>query len=198
MVLILPPIERTWADSKAFIVRMEWSQIQSTVRGATADDCAVVFPDRLVHIERRNQQLPSVQASLQVYEFTLTEDQIASLRNILGDPALAGLPSFAPFGLPGSVIVREATRSGRRLHHPMQKTQRGRHCKTNSRSRRRHFSLCFIGSAFWFRSQMSALGLQSRISAQRPVTQTENHSNQTAAQTQCWTRLNCGHMACGV
>ena len=108
MVLILPPIERTWADSKAFIVRMEWSQIQSTVRGATADDCAVVFPDRLVHIERRNQQLPSVQASLQVYEFTLTEDQIASLRNILGDPALAGLPSFAPFGLPGSVIVREA------------------------------------------------------------------------------------------
>ncbi|RZU40845.1 hypothetical protein BDD14_2331 [Edaphobacter modestus] len=64
----------------------------------------MVWDDRQFHMEFRSQTLPALQATLHIYESTLTSLQFQKLLNALNADSVAHLPIFPepqyPFGIP--------------------------------------------------------------------------------------------------
>lgn len=90
------------------VVRMDWSQIQQTHNGITADKCVIVSPSGHIHIETRVEHMPVPRASLQIYDGALTDDQLARLQDLLNSRLVRNLPEFVPFGIPGSIEERQS------------------------------------------------------------------------------------------
>jgi len=99
---------QTSAVPDRYLARIEWSQIDQSPAGITANECVLVFPDGQFHMERRLQQLPTPSATLLVYESKLSDEQLQQLRIILDSDDMRGLPTFLPFAIPGPVPVRQA------------------------------------------------------------------------------------------
>jgi len=96
------------APAHQYLARIEWSQIDQSLTGITANECILVFPDGHFHMERRLQQLPTPSATLQVYEADLSDEQLQQLKNSLDNYEIRNLPTFVPPSIPGPVNFRQA------------------------------------------------------------------------------------------
>ncbi len=90
--------------SRSVVTVLRESVMDITKNGTTRSACIMVWDDRQFHMEFRSQTLPALQATLHIYESTLTSLQFQKLLNALNADSVAHLPIFPepqyPFGIP--------------------------------------------------------------------------------------------------
>jgi hypothetical protein len=91
---------QTTTKPKAIVITESLTEVSS--HGTDQSDCALVFPDGRVHIERYKQQLPD-QSSTVVYRSKFAKSQLHKLEEILSDPDMQSLPEFTSPSTPLSV-----------------------------------------------------------------------------------------------
>jgi hypothetical protein len=82
-----------------------WISIRKSItdlsaNGVNLHDCIQVGTDGRFHFERRRQQLPQNHATLEVFESSLSAEQMQDLRNILDDKKIVDLPPFVQPPIP--------------------------------------------------------------------------------------------------
>jgi hypothetical protein len=116
-----PKARGQFADVMTYIVKIREGTTDISRHGESEHHCILIFPDGHFHMERRDQRLPAVKATLKIFDYSLDSLQLQQLQAILDEENIRRLPSYAqpmlPMGAPWSHGFEVSISRGARLQH---------------------------------------------------------------------------------